>query len=241
MAKIVLIDTLELRSDKNAEAFEKFVTEELSTFFWHTSGYSHHVLKGVEGDRVGKYILYFEIKGDKAQEHYFSPEDVRDAIYAELHKNHPENPKMLEKLKTFVTGFGTDRTDYIEVGSQGSSNESIKKMVHISMLELRSDMKSEDFESFCTDEWPSAAWIEGHTGYVLKGHKGIRTDKYIMLVAADGDEGQSLFTSPKDIRSGAWARTFSENPQNPKMRDTMDSFVSGWHTDTVSTMYVEIE
>jgi len=115
MSKILGIHTLELCPDVNEQEFEKFVTEELSTYFWHTSGYSHHIFKGIKGDRAGKYLLMFKIEGDKAQKHYFAPEEIKNNIMQQLHDNHPNNTKLLNKFKSMVTGFTINFTDYIEI------------------------------------------------------------------------------------------------------------------------------
>ena len=115
MSKILSIHTLKLCPGVSEEEFKTFVTEELSTYFWHTAGYSHHVLKGSNGNHVGQYILIFCIEGDKARKHYFAPQYIKDAIQKRLHEIHPENQRLMDKLNSMVSGLAVDFTDYVQI------------------------------------------------------------------------------------------------------------------------------
>ena len=108
MAKVVGIHHLELQPGVNAEDFERFVAEEVYPATAQQD-LTLSVLKGERGERVGKYLLMFEIESVAARDRYWpasgEPSEAGQSLAGQW----------FEKFGTFVTAVG-NFTDYVVVG-----------------------------------------------------------------------------------------------------------------------------
>jgi heme-degrading monooxygenase HmoA len=109
------IHILELKPGVSAGEFEKFAQEELSGYFHKTPGLTHHVYKGIKGDRTDKYLLVFKFEGNEALEHFYSSDEEKSEVYKQENEENPDNIKLAEKLMSMVSGFTIDFTDYIKI------------------------------------------------------------------------------------------------------------------------------
>jgi len=105
MAKVFGIHTIELRSGVKDEEFEKYVLEEVAALTFE--GCQIHLLKGDKGQRVGKYVLLFEIESVEARSRAFGAPGGPPVEYSE------QVVKALEKRRALsMSSF----TDYVVVG-----------------------------------------------------------------------------------------------------------------------------
>ena len=62
------------------------------------------------------------------------------------------------------------------------------KVLCIHQFMLRPGVAEEDFERFIKEEWPSAPTLAGTTSHCLKGDRGDREGRYIMIFEYDSKE-----------------------------------------------------
>ncbi len=103
MAKVFSIHMLALKQEVQEEAFERFVREEWNPNFVPPPSFTGYLLKGVKGDRQGRYLWIWE----------FESVDAGERAEAEgLWQKPPGNQALIDKWHTFDKGFGTIFTDY---------------------------------------------------------------------------------------------------------------------------------
>jgi hypothetical protein len=108
MAKVFGIHPLVLHPGVNADAFERFVREEIQGLSF--AGQKIAVLKGDRGDRLGEYLYMIEFESVEVRDRLFPHEkelaaETQAAVIALL--------PVLEKWGTFATPFNMSvSTDY---------------------------------------------------------------------------------------------------------------------------------
>jgi hypothetical protein len=116
MAKVYGTHMLRLHSHVKEEDFEKFVTEELYRLP-RFEGWDFYLLKGIRGEREGRYLLMFEIESLEALNRYYPPPGHSSEEADEWFDSHPEVAEAwFEKLPTFAAGLSVIRTEYLVVG-----------------------------------------------------------------------------------------------------------------------------
>ena len=118
MAKVFGIHMIALRPDVKAEDFETFVAEEANQT-QNYPGVNGYTLKGIKGDREGRYLVLIEIESVETFERFISTDGTETEAAKQWKSNNPEaakrNAELIEKWNTFAHGFGVIYTDYIEV------------------------------------------------------------------------------------------------------------------------------
>ena len=118
MAKVFGLQMIRLKPGVKPEDFEKFVKEEGPQAPVY-EGWKAHVLKGLRGDREGRYLFMWEIESVEALNRYFpalGPEGATEEA-KRFHEAHAEEmEQFMKKWDTFATPFH-DRisTDYVVV------------------------------------------------------------------------------------------------------------------------------
>ena len=117
MAKVYGLHMIALRPGVKAEDFERFA-EGLPgvTAF---EGWQIHLLKGLRGDRAGRYLLMYEIESVEALNRYVPtllPEGRTEEAKRCLEAFAAEWGETLEKWDSFVTPEGIIFTDYVVIG-----------------------------------------------------------------------------------------------------------------------------
>ena len=118
MARVFGLQMIRLKPGVKTEDFEEFVKEEVSQGTVY-EGWQAHVLKGLRGDREGRYLWMWEIESVEALNRYFpglGPETETEEA-KRFHETHAdEMEQFMKKWDTFATPFH-DRisTDYVVV------------------------------------------------------------------------------------------------------------------------------
>ena len=78
------------------------------------------------------------------------------------------------------------------------------KVFGMHMIELHPGVKAEDFEKFIVDEVYPATTFDGWNYYLLKGDRGERAGKYLMMVEIDSIEARDrIYPSPNEASEEA--------------------------------------
>lgn len=116
MAKLFGVDEIELKPGVTEEEFESFLKEE-TTLEWvsdlHSVGWYPHIVKGVAGDRDGKYLLLMEVESVETRDRFYADEISEDI--KQWFETHPSVGKFWEKFGTLTTKEGVHETNYVEL------------------------------------------------------------------------------------------------------------------------------
>ena len=118
MARLFGIHELELRPGVTAEAFERFVRDELR-HLRHREGQVTYVLKGERGTRAGKYAFVFEYDSVASRDRDSpGPNQDSEELVLWLQNHYAEVGALFERLSAFVEpdwDIGHHYTDYVVV------------------------------------------------------------------------------------------------------------------------------
>ena len=116
MPKVWGMHMIALRPGVKGEDFERFFKAEAAKLPF-PEGWKWHLLKGERGERVGRYMVLFEIDSIEARDRYSPAEDVASPEFQRFIEAHPEMTSAFEKWKTLAhaPGSGTIFTDYVEI------------------------------------------------------------------------------------------------------------------------------
>ena len=106
MAKVFSIHMLASKEGVKDEDVERFVVEEWYPNFVPPPGFTGYLLKGIKGDRQGRYLWIWE---------YESVEAAERAEAEGLWQKPPGNAALIDKWWTFDKGFQVIYTDYVVV------------------------------------------------------------------------------------------------------------------------------
>ncbi len=106
MAKVFSIHMLAFKEGVKDEDVERFVVEEWYPKFVPPPGFTGYLLKGVKGDRKGRYLWIWE---------YESVEAAERAETEGLWHRPPGNVALIDKWGTFDKSFGVIFTDYVVI------------------------------------------------------------------------------------------------------------------------------
>lgn len=110
MSKFFGIHQVELKSGVTEAEFEKFLKT-----VKNGPTITNRVLKGVRGERKGKYIILAEAKSMEDRDQWFTDEDELNEAGKQWFEDHPDVAQWFETLDELSSGFGVTFTDYVEI------------------------------------------------------------------------------------------------------------------------------
>jgi len=105
-----------LRPGVKGKDFETFFKAEAAKLPF-PEGWKWHLLKGERGERVGRYMVLFEIDSVETRDGYSPAEDAFSPEFEQFFNSHPEWAGITEKWGTLAhtPGGGTIFTDYVQI------------------------------------------------------------------------------------------------------------------------------
>ena len=118
MAKVFGIHMIELRSNVDAADFERYVLKEYLPSVPTFAGWQARLLKGDRGERVGQYLLVFEIDSIEARNRYFPMEgQMSEEAQVVFQALASASQAAVNRLNAFTIDENDVHTDYVEVTS----------------------------------------------------------------------------------------------------------------------------
>ena len=117
MAKVLGLHMFALKPGVKAEDFENFVKGELSHISWF-EGWKSYVLKGLRGDREGRYLWVFEIESVEALNRFspgVGPDGFTEEAQQFMEAHAEEWEPLTKKWDSLATSTGEIFTDYLVV------------------------------------------------------------------------------------------------------------------------------
>jgi hypothetical protein len=112
------------------------------------------------------------------------------------------------------------------------------KVYGMHMIALKPGVKAEEFEKFVVEEVYSLPMFEGQEGYLLKGDRGDREDKYLWLMEIESVENRDRYY-PSPGKTAEEADQFVEShPEFVEMVKKWETFATP--IDVIYTDYVVV-
>jgi hypothetical protein len=93
----------------------------------------------------------------------------------------------------------------------------MSKLYGIHPISLRPGVKAADFEKFVKEELPAAVSYPGWEMRILKGERGEREDKYLVLIETESIEARNRFAPRPDEASEEVRKFWEDNPETSKI------------------------
>ena len=114
----------------------------------------------------------------------------------------------------------------------------MSKLYSLHPLVLRPGVKAEEFETFVKEVWPSYTPFPGWKPHILKGDRGDREGKYLVLMEIESVEARNRFY-PRPGEPSDELKQFAEaHPESTKILEKFQTLVDG--LGVLYTGYVEI-
>lgn len=194
MPNTIAIGKVMLLGGVDTADFEKFAAEEFNAF-GHQPGAENNILKGVRGDRTGRYLHL--VRGETvngASTRYKRSEEPagRQVSARDAGDIHIEVQQLIRSGLGQATAAKWD--SWVQTGlytayrSVGKEMTGMPEEVLIEPVTLRPGVTEADFERFVTERYYAMSRLSGEEGYLLKGDRGDRAGKYMLLIAYDSVE-----------------------------------------------------
>ncbi len=109
------------------------------------------------------------------------------------------------------------------------------------MIALRPGVKANEFETFVKNEGSKIPMFDGWKLRLLKGERGERVDRYLMLIEIDNLETRNRFSPSENGSSPEADKFMKSHPEFGQLLDKWRKYVSALPGDgTIFTDYVEI-
>ncbi len=113
MAKVFGMHTIELKPNVNMKEFEEFVTRDVLPLYRKVPGQTIHLLKGDQGNRDGKYMMFIEIESPLRRDQIYPAEG---GVSEEVQKILGNTDAIWDTFMSFVVEFpDPSYTDYVIV------------------------------------------------------------------------------------------------------------------------------
>jgi len=191
MPSVITIGEVMLPGGVDAADFEKFAAAEINEP-GQQPGTENYILKGVRGDRTDGYL------------HLVRSEAVASASTRNRCSEEPLNPQLPERdagdppneiLQLIRSGLGRATAEkwdsraqtglYTAYRTVGKAMTQMPEEVLIEPVMLRPGVSEADFERFVTEQYYAMSRLSGEEGFLLKGDRGDRAGKYMLLIAYD--------------------------------------------------------
>src|SRR5258706_3571354 len=101
------------------------------------------------------------------------------------------------------------------------------KIFGMHMIGLRTGVKDEDFEKFFREKVVPLTFPPGWKTYLLKGERGDRKGKYLVMVEIESVEARNRFSPTPDQFTEESKRFFEAHPEIQKVFDEWEKLASG--------------
>jgi len=195
MSTVYSIHTLKLLRGVSPKTFEEFVHNELPAIVpWQ--GWQFALLKSTRGECHTDYLIMGKAQDLYTRDRYFAEGD--EVTLASLrHAEHfPNTMDIIDEFHTLVNGFGDIYTDYTILRQMKHPTDLSArqppylktKIYSIHTLELLYDTTVEQFETFIHTQLPGTIKLPGITVSILKGNRGSRKDKYLLMLEITSED-----------------------------------------------------
>lgn len=233
--EVISVREIEMNENASGIHFHNDVIEMRQSLKKHAKGASVALLWGDRGERKNKMLhtWAFDLKANR--DYYFPTADADD--YAQLGALMEKMNVSINPNDDRVSGMDT-YTDYVVIGYSSLHNPQAGEVVAMREFEVK-DGKEAEFETFVNSTVHPAyqEHLEGMTAYVLKGDRGERNGKYLMVYCFDTYERRdSYFPKEGEGVSDAYEAASKDMPD---FSDQMNAFVVEENPDSGTITYTD--
>ncbi len=222
-----------------AADFEKFAAEEFNAL-GKQPGAENYILKGVRGDRTGGYLHLVRSEGvaSASTRNSGSEEPLRQQLPERDAGDPTEEVQQLIRvgLGPATAARWDSRAQkglYTAYRTVGKKMTGMPEEVLIEPVMLRPGVSEADFERFVTERYYAMTRLSGEEGYLLKGDRGDRAGKYMLLIAYESVEVRNR----RSTSGGELSREMQQWADSSLVQTTVAQWDSLAHTG-LYTSYV---
>lgn len=207
----VAIDT---EAGITTEQFETFVRQKGVCLPCYP-GWRWTLLRGLRCERVGQYLMLFEIDSVEHRNRYQSNDGNKTELANQFWQEQPQKIHQIlaewQRYGTF-SEIPTIYTDYQLLAEnkkstvcygprymQRPNQETIARIIGIHNLALRPGVKAETFETFIAENHHRIEDYPGWKFRLLKGERGNRLDQYVVMMEIESLAALNIFYPKPDI------------------------------------------
>jgi len=177
--EVIAVREIKLKAETNPVEFQNSMKELGAGLDKYGKGISAQLWYGDRGERKDQYLhtWIFELKANR--DYYYPTADAEEyskmsALYTEMEvTSDPVDPRVENS---------TSYTDYVVLGFNDMDSPKWGDILAFREIEIKSGQEK-FFEAFVTDELHpmTQQHIDGMYSYVLKGDRGVRKGKYLLV------------------------------------------------------------
>lgn len=232
----IALRKLKLKETTNPVEFQNFFKQVEEGLQKHALGTSVKLWFGDRGERKGQYIHTWMFELSANRDYYFPAADADD--YSKF-------AALIQEMQVDLS-MGDDRvehgmdayTDYVVVGFDQLLLPKIGEILALREIEIKPNMEAQ-FESYVNKTFHPTLqnYLDGFHGYVMRGDRGERLGKYLMVFSFDTADRRNFYF-PEEGGDTPEALTEELNILN-KLREELGKFIVEGSSDTY-TDYISI-
>ncbi|MBE3661287.1 hypothetical protein BOO91_10180 [Vibrio navarrensis] len=234
--------------------FESFVREQ-GVHLPNYPGWNWTLLRGLRGERVGQYLMLYEIESTKQRDRYVNRRGERTVFAHAFWQQHADSLAILHqwrKLATF-SQLPTLFTDYRLVAENVKSNvtqgpryqaaqspneDTIARVIGIHNVALREGVTAQQFERFIADNHQRIEDYPDWKFRLLKGERGNRLDQYVVMMEIASLAALDVFYPEPDIATDAAVSFAKAHRDTKQMYEEWKQFASFSGSPQIYTDYL---
>ncbi|EHA1124251.1 hypothetical protein FG475_03840 [Vibrio navarrensis] len=234
--------------------FESFVREQ-GVHLPNYPGWRWTLLRGLRGERVGQYLMLYEIESAKQRDRYVNSAGERTAFAHAFWQQHADSLAILHqwrKLASF-SQLPTLFTDYRLVAENVKSNvtqgpryqaaqspneDAIARVIGIHNVALREGVSAQQFERFIAENHHRIEDYPDWKFRLLKGERGNRLDQYVVMMEIASLAALDVFYPEPDIATDAAVSFAQAHRDTKQMYEEWKQFASFSGSPQIYTDYL---
>jgi hypothetical protein len=197
LPEVIALRNLKLKDSINHTEFQNFYDRWCDQVMDNARGVCAWIMQGDRGDRKSNYTFVWGFDFKCARDYYFPQSEIA---------NYPQWNSLLQSFRfqapiSPMVDSIIDYTDFIVLGYNEMINPRMGEVFSIRFPDII-EGKEPDFEKFVIDEFHNAFQenVDGMYIYVLKGDRGTRMGKYMVVTVFDSVVRRNLYF-PKEGES----------------------------------------
>jgi hypothetical protein len=236
------------------EQFEIFVCERGMKIPCYP-GWRWTLLRGLRGERVGQYLMLYEIDSAEQRDRYVTATGQKTEEAHAFWRQHADALEILaewRKLGTF-SQLPTLFTDYRLLAENVKSNvprgpryqerpgkEPVARIIGIHNLALREGVTPAQFEQFIIENHHRIEDYPDWKFHLLKGERGNRLDQYVVMMEIASMAALDVFYPEPDIATAEAAKFAKAHRDTKQMYEEWKQLASFSGSPQIYTDYLSV-
>lgn len=244
----------DLKAGVTNKDFEDFVREK-GVYIPNYPGWKWCLLRGFRGERVGQYIMLYEMESIEARERYVDSKGMKTEEGKAFWDAHPEATQILAEWKQYAS-FSNPPTLYTDYHVLAENKKSTLKpgprylekpgqptkarVIGIHNLALCPGVHASELENFIIENFHRVEDYPGWKNHFLKGGRGNRPDPYAVLLELESMEVMERFYPDIDVHTPEVVEFAEAHPDTEAMYKEWKQLASFPGAPQINTDYIAV-